>query len=477
MSARYQRLSPADRMYLKVEDARTTMHVGALLVLEGAPLLDAAGHLRLEALRLRLARRAWRIPSLRRVLYRPGFFLGPPLWVDAPAFAVEQHILQAEIPAPGREEQLLRLAEQLYSRPLEHTRPLWELWFLTGLESGRLAALVKLHHSIADGQTALRIFDELFELEPDAASPEEAPGPSQPPPGRWRLLVDNLATKGAALVRALRRLAHPVALGRSAVSAGRKLMRILRELPTAPKTSLNAPVGGSLRLAVMRMNLAEAKDAAHARGARLNDVMLALLAGGARELLLHRGEPVEGVALICSVPVSLRPTPGAGEIGNQTAPILVPLPLDIPEPEACLEAITASTRAMRKQEEARLSGHFVAWMALSGALLRAISRRQHMVNFFETNVAGPPMPLFVLGARILDVTIVLNREGNVGLSFGVLSYAGQLNLSVSSDAEQFPDLPVLMAGMEKSWARLRETSGRKPAPPPPARPSDVTVSR
>jgi WS/DGAT/MGAT family acyltransferase len=453
MSARYQRLSPADRLHFIFEDARTPAHVGALLVLEGPPLLDAAGHLRLEEIRLRLGRRVGRAPVLRKVLYRPGFLQGPPLWVDDAAFAMERHLLHAEIPAPGGEAQLLRLVEELLSKPLERSKPLWELWLLTGLEPGRLAALVKLHHAIADGEAAIRIFSALFDLEPDAADPDEEPWSPQPPPGRWRLLVDNLSAKWAALARAVKRLAHPAALARSAASSGRALVRLLRESQGAPRTSLNAPVGGRRRLAVVRMGLAEAKDVAHARGARINDVMLALIAGGARELLLHRGEPVEGVALIAAVSVALRPTAEAGGLGNRTAPILVPLPLDKPEPEACLEAIAAATRGMRKKELAAGAEHVITWVSLSG-LMRPLIRRQHMMNLFESNMVGPPVPLFVLGARILDVTILLNLAGTVGLTFGVLSYAGQLNLSVCADGERFPDLWVLVAGMERSWARL-----------------------
>jgi WS/DGAT/MGAT family acyltransferase len=229
--------------------------------------------------------------------------------VDDAAFDVARHILHAEIPAPGGEAQLLRLTEKLLSKTLERSKPLWELCFLTGLESGRLAALVKLHHAIADGQATLRIFSALFDLEPDAADPEEEPWFPRPPPGRWELLVDNLAAKWAGLARAVKRLAHPAALARSAASTGRALVRTLRESQGAPRTSLNALVGGSRRLAVMRMGLAEAKDVAHARSAKINDVMLALIAGGSRELLLHRGEPVEG-----AVPRPADPGGGNGQV-------------------------------------------------------------------------------------------------------------------------------------------------------------------
>ncbi|WP_052518264.1 wax ester/triacylglycerol synthase family O-acyltransferase [Archangium violaceum] len=470
MRARYHRLSPMDRMLLSIEDARTPTHIGALLVLEGPPLLDAAGHLRLEEIRLRLRRRLRRVPVLRKVLYRPGLLRGPPLWVDDATFAVERHILHAEIPAPGGEAQLLRLVENLLSKLLDRSKPLWELWFLTGLESGRLAVLAKLHHSIADGKAALRIFNALFDLAPDAADPEEEPWSPRPPPSHWRLFVDNLAEKGAALARAVERLVHPVALARSAVSAGRTLVRTLRESQGAPRTSLNAPVGVTRRLAVMRMGLAEARNVAHARGTRINDVMLTLIAGGSRELLLHRGEPVEGVALIASVAVSLRSTTDAGETGNRTGQLLVPLPLDLPDAEACLEAIAASTRKMRKKELATSSEHIIACVSMSG-LFRLLARRQHTMNLFESDLEGPPVPLFVLGARILEVTLANNLGGTVGLSFAILSYAGQLNLSVFADAERFPDLEVLAAGMETSWARLsrRHESGEEGPRPPGGR--------
>lgn len=459
MSARIQRLGPLDRMYLQLEDARTTLHVGALLVLEEAPLLDTAGHPRLEELRLRLGRRVQRVAALREVPYQPGPLQGPPLWVDAPAFALEHHILHAEIPAPGGEAQLLGLVEQLFSRRLDRSRPLWELWLLTGRESGRLAALAKLHHSIADGQAALRLFSALFDPTPDAADPEEEPWSPQPPPGRWHLFVDNVTTKGAILWGALKRLAHPAALVRAAASTGRALVRALRANLTAPRTSLNAPLGNSRRLAVMRMELAEAKDIAHARGATLNDVMLTLVAEGTRTLLLHRGEPVEGVALVTNVAVTLRSSEEAGALGNRLGPLLVPLPLDIPEPEACLEVITASTRAMKKERELATSTEYIlAWLSRF-RLFRFMSRRQHAVNLIESNVMGPPVPYFMLGARILDLSIVLNLVTSVGLAFGILSYSGRLNLSVCADTERFPDLPVLMAGMARSWARLREGLG------------------
>ncbi|MFY0566496.1 wax ester/triacylglycerol synthase family O-acyltransferase [Archangium lansingense] len=453
MRARYHRLSPLDRMLLSIEDVRTPTHIGALLVLEGPPLLDAAGHLRLEEIRFRLERRLRRVPVLRKVLYQPGLLLGPPLWVDDAAFAMERHLLHAEIPAPGGEAQLLRLVENLLSKLLDRSKPLWELWFLTGLESGRLAMLVKLHHSIADGKAALRIFSELFDLTPDAADPEEEPWLPRPSPSHGQLFVDNLAMKGAALARAVKRLTHPVALACSVASAGRTLMRTLRESQRAPRTSLNAPVGVSRRLAVMRMGLAEARDVAHARGAKINDVMLALIAGGSRELLLHRGELVEGVALIASVAVSLRSTTDAGEIGNRTGQLLVPLPLDLPDPEACLEAIAASTRKMKKKELATSSEHLIACVSMSG-LFRLLARRQHTMNLFESDLEGPPVPLFMFGARILEVVIANNLGGTVGLSFAILSYAGQLNLSVCADAERFPDLEALAAGMERSWAQL-----------------------
>jgi hypothetical protein len=125
----------------------------------------------------------------------------------------------------------------------------------------------------------------------------------------------------------------------------------------------------------------------------------------------------------------------------------------MPDPEACLEAIAASTRTMKKKALAASFEHVAAWVAMSG-LFRILARRQRMMNLFESDLTGPPVPLYVLGARILEVTLANNFGGTVGLSFAILSYAGQLNLSVSADAERFPDLRILMAGMERNWVQL-----------------------
>ena len=127
----WRRLGAADRNYLALETPDTPMHIAALATLEGAPALDE--------IRARLELRTRTLPALRRVLHRPGPPFGPPVWVDDPAFAIEHHVLEARIAAPGCDHEVLRAAEEFVARPLDRSRPLWEIWFLTGLASGRAA--------------------------------------------------------------------------------------------------------------------------------------------------------------------------------------------------------------------------------------------------------------------------------------------------------------------------------------------------
>jgi len=172
MSVRIDRLSASDLTNLAVEGPDTPMHVAALALLDGRSLLDPDGRLPLASIRARIASRLARAPRLRQVVYRPGALAGRPLWVDDPAFAIDRHVNEARVPAPGGEEELLRLTERIIGRPLDRSRPLWQLWFITGLATGQVAVLLKLHHAVADGLAAVRLVGALL----------DAPGTEPEPP-------------------------------------------------------------------------------------------------------------------------------------------------------------------------------------------------------------------------------------------------------------------------------------------------------
>jgi diacylglycerol O-acyltransferase / wax synthase len=440
MRSALPRLSPADLLNLAVEAPDTPMHVGAVAVLDGRSLRGPDGRLRLGEIRAELRRRIAVVPQLRRVLYVPGPLAGRPLWTDDPAFRVERHVTEVELAPPGDEAALLRLAEELLRPLLDRTRPLWRMWFVTGLPDGRVGVVVALHHAVADGLAAVGLLSSLL-AEPADGRPAEP----VPLPGWSELVRDNVRQRLRAPVRPRdpRRFAGQLLAG----------LRVVARSWRAPRTSLNPPVGPHRRLAVLRLDLAEVKAVAHRAGGKANDVVLDLVAGGVRALLRSRGEPVDGVSLHTTVAVSLR-TPGQPvEAGNRAGGYLVRLPMGPPDPAARLRLVCAETARAKRSQLATAATAVLVWVARTG-LLRYFTRRQHLANLIESNVAGPPEPIRVLGAPLLDLVPVGVLAGNLSLSFLALSYAGRLTVTVRADADRYPDLPVVLAAMERDWRAL-----------------------
>jgi WS/DGAT/MGAT family acyltransferase len=459
VSGSWARLSAADRNYLRLETAETPMHVAALARLEAGALLDATGRLRLQEVRARLELRTRRLPALRRVLYRPGPPLGSPIWTDDGAFEIAHHVHEARLAGPGGEEEVLHCVEDLVARRLDRGRPLWEVWFLTGLASGEVGVLIELHHAVADGLAALEILGALFDLAPDTPDPPAAPPAPNPAPGGRELLRDNAARRAAACRRAVAWLSRPKRLGAAAAAARRDLAGSRG----APATSLNRPVGRGRRLAVLRLPLEDVRAAGHAHGATVNDVILTLAAAGLADVLRGRGEPVEGMALHASVAATLRTAADAGELGNRVGSFLLPLPVgELAEGER-LEAVGARMRAARSRQAPATSEALMTWFT-GTRLARAWFRRQRLVNVLETDLPGPPTAAYLLGARVLDLVPITALAGNVTMVFAALSHAGRLAVTACTDASGGRDLPALQGGMERAWGELRAGS-QGPQPP------------
>jgi WS/DGAT/MGAT family acyltransferase len=265
-------------MFLHLESPDWPGHFGGLAVVEGRALLDSAGELRLQEIRERMNRRLALVPQLRRRLHFPGPWGGDVLWVDDHQFDIEHHVHETTVEAPGGDLQLLDAAARLYGRLLNRRRPLWELWFLNGVSDGLVGVLLKLHHSVADGMASVAIMGSLFDLQADASDPQTARWAPEPVPGQWSLVADNLSNKIRTVGRAVTMLAHPLRLVRGARGRIQVARQALGEV--APPTSLNQVVRSGRRIRFLRLDLGEIKEAAHAHGAKVNDLVLALWSGG-----------------------------------------------------------------------------------------------------------------------------------------------------------------------------------------------------
>ena len=431
------RLSPLDLSNLRVEARGHPMHVAALMILEGQPDLDV--------LRGIFGRRLGRAPRLRQVLYRPPPGLGPPVWVDDENFDVRQHVRARPVPAPGDEASLLRACAELDAEPLDRSRPLWQMWLLTGLADGRCGVLIRLHHVVADGIAALGMLSVLSDPGTQACDPP--PGAPGPVPGVTALAADQLRRQ-ALLLRALAaRLRRPRAMIARLGVLARQAGRLARE-GRAPRVSLNVPVTGPRHVLLIRADLERARTVGHAHGGTVNDVVLAAVAGGARSLLRSRGELGPGLVLKASVAASVRDPADRRAAGNRVGVMIVPLPVAEADPDRCLARIAAATARRKTLPPYQPGGRLAQrWMA-------AVMSRQRLVNVLVSNLPGPAAPLRLGGARVLEMFQIGVVQGNLTVSVGALSYAGQLNLGIAADAAAVPDAEAFAAGLSDTLSTL-----------------------
>ena len=356
MRSSIDRLTALDELMLRASEL-WPQDIGALALLDGTNLLDPTGRFRIEAVREAIASRLHLVPRFRQLVYVPRRGLGGSLWVDAPAFDLSDHVRVLPLSADTGEAELLLATEQLRSRRLDSSRPLWEMWFLTGLPDNQVALFVRVHHAIADGMAAMATISAFLDTTPDAPAPPVSPWTPTRPPSAGALLADNLLRHLQRLAGALSVLARPRTTLRRLRAAWPATRELLAEAP-APETSLDRMVGPDRTLALIRTTLDQVQEVAHAHAVTVNDVLLAVTAGGLRALLRSRGEPVEDIIVRIYVPVSLRRRGRGPQQGNLIAQMVVPLPIGVSDPGRRLGQIAAET-ARRKARTSHVAGDAV----------------------------------------------------------------------------------------------------------------------
>jgi len=450
-----ERLSAADHYSVLGDDFGWPWDIGVLAVVDGARLPDGGSRLGIDAVRRRVEPRLRLVPRFRQVLYRPSWGLGWPVWADAQSFDIADHVRVFPLPAPAGESELLAACERLRRQRLDPARPLWQLWLLPGLPQQRVGLFLRMHHAIADGVAGVAALGALLDLAVDAPTPAAPPWRPAPTPAAGELFRDNLRRRRQGLERTLGHLAHPA----GALSQLRADWPAWREVfaeERAPRTSLNRPIGADRKLAIIRSSLDVAKQIAHAHGAKVNDVVLTAVAGGLRDLLEGRGESAGGLVLRAMVPVSLhREQPGPAR-GNLDGMIVVPLPVGEPDPIRLLHQVAAQT-AVRKNKahpQAMSTGIF-QFTAARRAVTR-LAARQRRFSLTVTNVPGPPVPLYLAGAPLLEVFPLVPIVGNQTLNVAAFSYAGQLNLTAVADNDTCPDVNVFAHGVRTTLHKLAQ---------------------
>jgi WS/DGAT/MGAT family acyltransferase len=456
------RLGSLDQIMLWAS-RRWPQDVSAIALLDAGPLLDDDGRFRLELVREAIRRRVVVAPRFRQVIRVPGRAQGAPYWTDAPTFDITHHVRELRLDRPTDEPGLLLAIEQLRRTPLDPSRPLWEMWFLTGLAEHRIAWFVRIHHAIADGMAAMATLASMLDTTPDAEVPEPPPVEPRPAPTARALVLDDLGRRASALGAMVKPLLRPLATARRIRSAWPAIWELFAEEPATP-TSVDRMVGPHRSMALIRGDLSTVKAIGHAHGATVNDVLLSLTAAGLRAVLVHRGERVDGTTLRTYVPVSLRRRIRGVQQGNLIAQMAVPLAMATADTGGRLRAI--ATETTRRKERARSSlGTLMSggWL-VRRLMLFAVMRQR--VNVTTASIPGPKVPLYLAGMPVLEVFPVLPLIANEPLGVAALSYAGQLAIGVTADSDAYPDLDVFVAAARDELRKLQELSSACAAPPP-----------
>ena len=299
----------------------------------------------------------------------------------------------------------------------------------------------------ADGIAAVAMMGALFDPGVPGTEPDAPAWRPRPAPGRRELLADAMRGRALATTGVLSGLRRPAAFTTRVRGLARNAGDLARE-GRAPRVSINVPVSGHRRLVLVRADLDRARSVAHAHGGTVNDVVLAAVAGGARRLLAARGELAPGLVLKASVAASLRDPAQRQAAGNRVGTMIVPLPLGEAGPGRLLARVAAATAPRKRRPPYQPNGRLLQrWMV-------RVMARQRLVNLLVSNLPGPPVPLFIAGARVTEIFQIAVVQGNVPISVGALSYAGQLNLDITGDSGAVPDLAAFADGVTGTLAEL-----------------------
>jgi diacylglycerol O-acyltransferase / wax synthase len=454
------RLSALDVSFLYLEGESTPMHVGGLAVFDPPPGgFDYARFVGLVEDRISL------VPRYRQKIKSVPGHIGYPVWVDDNDFDVSYHVRRSALPRPGSGEQLRELVARLQSRPLDRSRPLWEMNVVEGLAGGGFAIITKTHHAMVDGISAIDLAQVILDPTPRSRAARSEEWHPRDEPGPVDLVVDavrDLISRPGAVVDTIRMGVNDArATSVKLVDTVGGLLSAARiAARPAPSSPLNAVIGAQRRFAVARTSLSDYKTVrSHGQGT-VNDVVLATVAGALRGWLMARGRAVTPTTTVrAMVPLSVRTGP-ASELGNRVSSYLIDLPVGEPNP---LVRLTQISYAMAAHKESGQSVGADALIALSGfapPTLHALGARaansftRRLFNLVITNVPGPQYPLFADGAQLREMFPIVPLAGGQAVSIGLTSYDGNVFYGLNGDRDAMGDVDTLATLIEESLAEL-----------------------
>jgi diacylglycerol O-acyltransferase / wax synthase len=460
----YERLSFLDNSFLIMEGPNTPMHVAGTATYEASALRTPEGGIDVDRIRAYVSSRLHLIPRYRqRLAFIP--IENHPVWIDDDHFNIHYHVRHTALPRPGDERQLKRLAARIMAQHLDRSKPLWEMWVVEGLEGGATFAVIsKIHHCMVDGMSSVDLLNVLLQPEPvDSFEPPPDWLP-RPAPTSFDLLRDAVyryATLPFELGRSLPELISQARDPRSDVRARLRAVRdTVSGLGRPSLTPLNQPVGPHRRFDWLAIDLGRVKEVKNRLGGTLNDIVLTTVAGALCRFLSRRRVHPEHLDFRVMAPVSVRSQQERGNLGNRVSAWMVPMPLDERDPRERLAKIGKTTAALKESKQAMGAEMLTAvgeWTPSTLLSLGAqLATRRLPFNLVVTNVPGPQVPLYLLGARMLDNYGLVPLMDNLCLGIVLFSYAGKLCWGFTADWDLIPDLHDFVLDVEAAFRELAE---------------------
>jgi diacylglycerol O-acyltransferase len=460
-----RRMTGADAMFLYFERKEMPLHIGCVAILDG-PFNS-------ESVKLMSARLP-EIPRYRqRVMFSPQN-LTHPSWEDDPNFDVRNHIRHVMLEPPGSEQQLSELSGRVFTSLMDRNRPLWDLTVVNGLEGGRSALIIRIHHSLADGVSGVGLVNILFDPTQEPRRVEPQPYEAPPLPGPGEVLVDGLSsiwTETASRLISVQLTALRLLqtfTGESSDANLRSLLSAVPELIRPTQTlPFNGPCSGVRGHCWTTFPFAEARAIRGAIGGTINDIVLTAVVGGISRYATAHRESVKDRFVRLMVPVNLR-SGDSDPVGNDISLLPLSIPLDIDDPVERLKAITIRSSAMKSARIAdlvALLGMGLGWippvMQRSLAALPFMPQQEPVLlfNMVCTNVPGPMAPLYSNGHQLLTYYPHVPCGSDVGISVAVSSYNRNLHCGVTYDQQAAPDGELFRDFLIESYEELRTAAG------------------
>jgi len=483
----YERLSAQDVSFLVAERQTVPMHVAGTQIFDAGPLARPDGGIDIGAIRRATEAVLHLIPRYRqRLKWIP--FENHPVWVDDHQFSLDYHVRHTALPRPGDNEQLKKLAARIMAQQLDRSRPLWETWVVEGLQGNRFALISKVHHCMMDGVSGVDLAQILLSPTPDRECGEPVPYIPRPLPSRGELLCDSLTKRLLLPLELARGIGTLADTGRDELMTRLNALRGLLGWAVRPasETPINGRLGPHRRFDWLTIPLADVKAVHQRLGCTLNDVVLTTVTGAVRTFLIHRRVHPDLVDFRVSAPVSMRRGEDHGRMGNRVSSWIVQLPVGEIEPLRRLERLHAVTQELKESRQALGVEMMMAMAEWTPTVLLSLGARAASgpINMIVTNVPGPQVPLYMLGARLLEAFPLVPLLENTGLGVALFSYDGKLCWGFNADYELMPDLRTFVRAIDASFRELADAAGvavggpasgpRRPAPERPL--ADLTAA-